>query len=167
MGLKLAEATVYYVTNFLQTYLDAQLAAVAANAADAIELPSIKEWIRGERQAMDFPSGWVMVNSSAPDIDENRDSFNSQFPSGIWKHDLEVVIALTDPDDPDRLRTKLYRYVRAVHELFRQYEGYTPDVAEWIRARVTGHNYSRLFQHVQESVFRQDAHVLVQVSRAD
>lgn len=166
-ALTLAEAVVESAVAFLQAELPGQLDAIEAQINDGVELPPIIEWIKGERIARDYPACWVLCPDSFPDIDENRDSHDGFFPAGLLRHTLEVVVALTDPDDPERLRIKLYRYLRAIHEVFRRNESYDLNVSEWIRARVVGHNYSRVFQNNNETLFRQDATVLVQVWRAD
>lgn len=170
MALKLAEAAVDAVKTFLLSQLPTALAAVQADVGDGLVCEDVKEWIVGERHSADYPAGWLLVPSSRPvpfDQDENRDSHGGQFPLGMWDHTLEVIVAAVDPDDPERLRTRLYRYVRALAEVFRAHETYEPGVAEWIRARVVGHDYARVFQHVDSTMFRQDAHVLVQITRVD
>jgi hypothetical protein len=167
MPIKLAEAVSVSLVTFLRQELPAALLAVSTDIGDSLVLADVREWIVGERGAKDWPAGWVLVTTSDPWIEENRDSYAGQFPLGLWRHDVDIVIGITDPNDPEVLRTRLYRYVRAIAEVFRQHESYDGNLADWVRAHVVGHHYSRVFQHVETTLFRQDAHVLVQVYRAD
>lgn len=161
---KLAEAVVDDLVSLLSSQLASKLAAIETEMGDGVTLAPPASVIVGERAAAEWPALWVHATRSSRPIDENREAYDGQFPLGTWVHGMQITIAATDPDSPDRLRRRLYRYVRAITEVINDAEH---DTARWIRARITDHGYEQAFFYSDDGLFRQDAVVVLQVTRVD
>lgn len=164
---KLIEAVAAQIKARLEAELAAKITTINAEVTD-FDLQGIGEFIDGERQALVYPALWVLGATSAHETpEENQNEYFSLFPLGLWLHEIEIVIAVTDADEPGQLKKRLYRYVRAVCEVVKDNESYVAGVSDWIRARVSAASYTRVFQHAGSNAFRQDVFVFVEVLRAD
>lgn len=160
---KLAELVVDQLADVLEADLPAKLAMIASEYGDT--MPNIVEFIVGERDARDYPACWVLAQESEREIEEG---FNQHgFTLGFFRHRVMVVIALIDPNDPERLRRHVYRYARAVHEVLADHESYVEGVSDWVRARILSDSFTGVFEYAEETLFRQDAYIFVEVSRYD
>lgn len=162
---KLMEEVVNDLNAVMQSGLAAKLTAIQTEHADGVTLDPIVEFIVGEREARDYPALWVLGQESEREIEEGFNQLG--FSLGFFRHRVLIVVALIDPDDPERLRRKVYRYARAVHEVLADNESYVEGTSDWVRARILSDSFTGVFEFAQETIFRQDAYIFVEVSRYD
>lgn len=164
-GRELEEAVVVEIAALLSDGMPAKLAAITAAIADDVILADPAEFILGERPAVRFPAVWVLATDAVRPVEENLT--DGEWPLGVWQHTVEIVVAATDPSNPEILRTRLYRYVRAITEVLMGHTTYVENVSDWHKLYVQGHAMTRVFQHVETNLFRQDAAVIALVTRTD
>lgn len=160
------EAVIAPLLGFLKTELPLRLAEIDAEYGDGIACEAPLEWIVGEKAATNWPAGWLLGLESRKELEETYGQYEVSGVGkfGLYRHDVLAVIAVTDPDNPDDLRRRLFRYAHAVTAVVHDHEA---ESFHWIRARVTGHAFTGVFRHAVETTFRQDVYVSLEVSRND
>jgi hypothetical protein len=157
------EAIATSLRDLLVAELPAQIDALNADRADDIVLDHIKDVIIGERLALNWPALWVHVDRSR--VPSDRPDMRQLGLEGVgdWVYMASVAIAVTDPDNPDNLRLRLYRYAEALALIVREHMYHQTG---WYFALGMDISLSTA-GWVRQSLWRQDVQLQVEIHRAD
>lgn len=111
---KLVEKAVTDVKAYLQTNLPAKLDALDTEYADGIMLDDIKAFYIAEQDVPETPALFVLASSSNLTERGHDDRFDP-------RHRMTVGVMVNE-QDTEKLRKRIYRYIRAIIELLHQGE---------------------------------------------
>ena len=149
MSLKLIEAVIDVIKAYLETNMAAKLDELDTEYGDFV-LADIDKYYVAELSAIpEYPSILILGESTRP-VTEGAGWMNAD-------HTLTVVALATD-QDTERLRRRLYRYMRAIIELLvaaRTSEGYV--------INIDGVEFSPLYG--RSGTFLSDARVIIRLRK--
>lgn len=143
--------------------LAAHIATIATETGEALD--ALATFITGERAVKvseTYPAMWIFVQGGEAELDAERLQY--ALPYGVWRHEVDLGIAVVHPTDASVLRAQLYRYTQAVIKTIRDIDGTD---AEFIRARVVAYSLQDVIEFARETQQRQDVVIRLEVSRAD
>lgn len=118
MAMKLIEAAIDFLKTYIEANLVAKLDELNAEYRD-FELVDIQNYYVAELlEIPEYPSIIILGDSSVP-VGEGGGWIRTQ-------HSISLTCLVTDAET-ERLRRRLYRYVRALFELLSEVQGTTTD----------------------------------------
>lgn len=165
MPQRFADAVAAEVLAIFQANLAAAITAIAAETGEPLDaLTTFITGERGLRGGETYPAMWIFVQDGALDPEESHNQLTTPF-GGLWKHGVEIGIAVVHATDPSVLRKRLYRYTQAVIKVIRDTD--VAGHATIARLRVIAYSLQDVIEFARESEQRQDVVIRLEVSRAD
>ena len=161
--LRFADQVAARLEEVFRANLAGNIATIATETGEA--LGAIATFITGERAvtpAETYPAMWIFVQGGEAESDAERLQY--ALPYGVWRHSVDLGIAVVHPTDASALREQLYRYTQAVIKTIRDLDGTDP---EFIRARVVAYSLQDVIEFARETQQRQDVVIHLEVTRAD